>query len=96
VTDCGEDPRLATGAARPCKRLLEHRALRAAAAGSRAMVVELVNLLDRMEPDVADADRASDEEWIELKARAKEYLASGLPAESCGATVSSGTSEAAR
>ncbi len=65
----------------PCKRLAEHRAHRVVAANGRAMVDELVKLLDRMLPDTPEELRATDEEWDALRVRAEEFLASGLTAE---------------
>jgi hypothetical protein len=57
--------------------------------GAIAQVATLVLLLDRMEPGVPDAERATDDDWIVLKAAALAWLgewgerfkASGLTAE---------------
>lgn len=75
---CGDDADVTAGRVLGCAR---YRAVRNPNAQAERIVLlrgsltDLVGLLDRMEPEVAEADRASDDEWIALKARAKRVLA---------------------
>lgn len=71
------------------KPLLVAELLALALPGAIAQVAALVLLLDRMEPDVPDAERATDADWTEVKGLALAWLgewgerfkASGLTAE---------------
>lgn len=98
TTACGDDARVLKGLAAPCALHAKAHAVRITLANTTAALEglrtytealctaaqHLVNVLDRMEPEVEDADRATDEEWIAAKAATQAALAglqaSGLPA----------------
>ena len=77
TTECGDDPKVQARAALGCHRYRARRnpdRLGETINRLRASLQSVVTLLDRMEPEVAEADRASDDEWIQIKAAAKLVL----------------------
>lgn len=78
VSTCGDDPNVEARRVRGCERYRAKRdpqALAARCATLRECVVKLVGLLDRMEPDVPEDQRASEDEWMATKAEANALLA---------------------
>lgn len=76
--ECGDDPSVQSGRILGCsayRAIRNPRLLLDRAVLLRMQVQALVDLMDRLEPDVAESDRASDEEWAETKAEAKRLLA---------------------
>ncbi|MCZ8076029.1 MAG: hypothetical protein O9341_18070 [Paucibacter sp.] len=98
TTACGDDERVIKGLVPACALHAKAQALRVTLANTTATLEGLrtstealhaaaqhmVGVLDRMEPDVPEAERATDEDWIAGKARLVQALAghqaSGLPA----------------
>lgn len=98
TTACGDDERVLKGLVTPCALHAKAQALRVTLANTTATLQGLhtytealsiaaqhmVDVLNRMEPEVPEAERASDEDWIAGKARLIEALAgpqaSGLAA----------------
>ena len=61
LNDCGDDPRLDRGTARPCQVYINHiktKRLQAAAADLLASCVELLNYIDTKHTDQAEVARA--------------------------------------
>lgn len=78
ATECGDDPDVMARRVLGCHRYRARRdpdRLGETINRLRASLQSVVTLLDRMEPEVAEADRASDDEWIATKAAAKVVLA---------------------
>ncbi len=74
---CGDDENVAAGRVLGCASYRAQRnpaALQQRVEQLRSQLLALVSLLDRMEPEVDEADRATDEEWIATKAEAKRVL----------------------
>lgn len=77
TSQCGDDPKVQARAALGCAKYRARRnpdALAATCQRLRAQLLAVVTLLDRMEPDVPEDQRASDEEWLETKAAAQVVL----------------------
>lgn len=75
---CGDDPNVKARRVLGCAKYRARsnpEQLAAMNGRLRESLQSVVTLLDRMEPDVAEDQRASDEEWIETKAAAKAVLA---------------------
>lgn len=74
---CGDDPAVIAGRVLGCA---DYRAARNPALllqrvqALRASLQAMVDLLDRMEPEVEEPHRATDEEWLATKAQAKRTL----------------------
>lgn len=78
TTACGDDPKVKGHVVLGCPKYRARRnpdALATTNQRLRDSLQAVVTLLDRMEPDVAEDERASDDEWIETKAAAKVVLA---------------------
>lgn len=76
--ECGDDPNVQSGRVLGCttyRAVRNPHLLHDRAVLLRMQVQALVDLMDRLEPDVPECDRASDEEWVEAKAEAKRLLA---------------------
>ncbi|MFN3302781.1 MAG: hypothetical protein ACK44A_03575 [Roseateles sp.] len=74
---CGDDPDVIARRRLGCQTYRARRNpdhLGALLEAALVQVNALVDLLDRMEPEVPDELRASDEEWIDIKAKAKQFL----------------------
>jgi hypothetical protein len=96
IRECGDDERVMKDLVKPCALNAKTHALRvtvanltatlagAATAGEalRVAAQTLVDVCDRIEPEVPHADRATDDELTAAVAGVKEALSSGLPAKS--------------
>lgn len=75
---CGDDPEVQAGRVRGCATFRARRNpdhLGAQVDALRAVVKNLIGLMDRLEPDVADDVReAAEVEWDGLKTEAKRVL----------------------
>lgn len=89
TTACGDDERVIKGLVTPCALHAKAQALRVTLANTTATLqglrehtaelaaatLRLVALLDRMEPDAPETERATDADWIAAKDAAKAVLA---------------------
>ncbi len=74
---CGDDDDVQAGRMLGCAtwRAMRHpTALQARINNLRAALASVLVLLDRMEPEVSEEDRATDEEWIAIKAAGQAAL----------------------
>lgn len=77
TTRCGDDPNVAAGRVLGCQSYRQGRNpihLQGVIVKLREQLAAVVHLLDRMEPEVPEGERASDEEWIATKADANRVL----------------------
>lgn len=74
---CGDDPNVVAGRVLGCESYRRSRNpahLQAVIVKLRDQLAAVVHLLDRMEPEVPEEQRASDDEWIATKADANRVL----------------------
>lgn len=75
--ECGDDPAVQSGRTLGCASFRAARqpgSLLGKAWRLREQLQAVVGLLDRLEPDVPEGDRASDDEWVSIKASAQQAL----------------------